>query len=248
MNSVSNPKLNNDDKINILKSWINSSPNIVFMGGAGVSTASGIPDYRGAKGRYKMKYNYPLEDILSIDFLRKDPSIYYDYYRGNLKDNYQPNIVHKRLAELENEGKIKAIITQNIDGLHQQAGSRNVIELHGSVYRYYCTDCKIKYNKDFVDGCEGVPICNNCGGVIRPSVVLFGENLEDYVIKTCIETIYNADTLIIGGTSLVVYPAAGYIKYFKGEHLVLLNNEPTSIDGYADLVIYDNIENIFAKI
>ncbi|NMD37136.1 MAG: NAD-dependent protein deacylase [Christensenellaceae bacterium] len=231
----------------LLKNWIEECNNIVFLGGAGVSTASGIPDYRGANGMYKRKYDYSLEDILSKKFLDKDPSIYYNYYRDNMKDGYQPNIVHKRLVQLEEEGKLKAVITQNIDGLHQLAGSKNVLELHGSIYRYYCMSCYENYDKAFVDKFDGVPYCH-CGGVVRPSVVLFGEPLDSDITHESIEAIYNADMLIVGGTSLVVYPAAGYVSYFRGKHLVLINNEPTAIDAHVDLAIYDDLAKVFSQI
>ncbi len=247
MNSSGTQSLSNEAKIKLLKTWVDESKNIVFMGGAGVSTASGIPDYRGANGRYKQKYDYPLEDILSKKFFDKDPSIYYDYYHNNMRDSYQPNIVHKRLADLEAEGKLKAVITQNIDGLHQMAGSKRVLELHGSVYNNYCKNCNSYFNKEYVDNSQGVPYCH-CGGVIRPSVVLFGEPLDNNTIEESIKAIYNADMLIVGGTSLVVYPAAGYVKFFRGEHLVVINNEPTAIDAHVDLAIYDDLAKVFSQI
>lgn len=232
-----------------LRSWIAGSEYIVFFGGAGVSTESGIPDFRSADGLYHMQYRYPPEEILSHDFFENDPEEFYRFYRDKLipPDTVKPNAAHRRLAELEREGKLRAVITQNIDGLHQAAGSRTVIELHGSVHRCYCAQCHAKVSPELVNRGTGVPRCK-CGGVLRPEVVLYGESLRDEDITAAVRHIQNADMLIVGGTSLAVYPAAGLIRYFGGKHLVLINRSPTGYDSAADLILRENIGEVFSEV
>lgn len=233
-----------------LKQWIADSENIVFLGGAGVSTESGIPDFRGKNGLYRQKREIPLERILSHDFFMERPEEFYKYMRtsGNHQDQKQPNQAHKRLAELEREGKLKAIITQNVDGLHQMAGSRAVYELHGNSRRFYCMKCRKEYTYEHVmEGEEIVPRCE-CGGLIRPGAVLFGDPLDPEVLRGAVRAIRAADMLIVGGTSLVVYPAAGLIDYYTGNRLVLINEDPTPYDNQADLVIADKIGAVFSVV
>ncbi len=235
-------------KIAKLKEIVSQSDNIVFFGGAGVSTESGIPDFRSVDGLYNQKYKYPPETIISHSFFVKNPEEFYRFYKDKMifKDA-MPNDAHKKLAELEKNGKLKAVITQNIDGLHQKAGSKNVIELHGSVHRNYCTRCHKFYDLDFVADSEGIPVCE-CGGIIKPDVVLYEEGLNDQDIEDAIRYISEADTLIIGGTSLVVYPAAGLIRYFRGKNLVVINMSPTQTDSQADLLISDKIGKVLSQI
>jgi len=224
-----------------LSKIINSSDNIVFFGGAGVSTESGIPDFRSADGLYNQKYKYPPETILSRRFLDNEPEIFFGFYREKMiYRDAKPNKAHYALAALEKSGKLKEIITQNIDGLHQMAGSVNVLELHGSVNRNYCAECGAKYGLDAITASAGVPKCA-CGGVIRPDVVLYGEFLATEVMERAARYVSRADTLIIGGTSLSVYPAAGIVNYFSGRSLVLINKTETSADGLASLVIREPI-------
>ena len=232
-----------------LREIINNSDNIVFFGGAGVSTESGIPDFRSVDGLYNQKYDYPPETILSHTFFVKHTAEFYKFYRDKMiVHGVQPNEAHKALARLERQGKLKAVITQNIDGLHQAAGSVNVIELHGSTLRNYCTKCGRFYEgTDFIEQCGGVPECE-CGGIIKPDVVLYEEMLDDECINKAVGFISGADVLIIGGTSLNVYPAAGLINYFSGSELVLINKAVTSADNEADLVIHDSIGKILSKI
>ena len=231
-----------------LKEIVSQSDNIVFFGGAGVSTESGIPDFRSVDGLYNQKYKYPPETIISHSFFVRNPEEFYRFYKDKMifKDA-MPNDAHKKLAELEKNGKLKAVITQNIDGLHQKAGSKNVIELHGSVHRNYCTRCHKFYDLDFVADSEGIPVCE-CGGIIKPDVVLYEEGLNDQDIEDAIRYISEADTLIIGGTSLVVYPAAGLIRYFRGKNLVVINMSPTQTDSQADLLISDKIGKVLSQI
>ena len=237
-----------EEKIDIFKQMINECNNIVFFGGAGVSTESGIPDFRSEDGLYNQKYKYPPEMILSHDFFIRNTYEFYKFYKDKMNSlNYQPNITHIKLAELEKNGKIKAVITQNIDGLHQKAGSKTVYELHGSVLRNYCMKCKQFYDGEYVFKSNGIPMCK-CGGVIKPDVVLYQEELDDYTVSKSIEAIANADLLIVGGTSLTVYPAAGLINYFRGKHLVLINRDATQYDKKAELVINDSLGNVFKKI
>lgn len=227
-----------------LKKWIDESNYIVFFGGAGVSTESNIPDFRSTDGLYHQEYDYPPETILSHSFYMRKPEEFYRFYRNKmLFPNAKPNRAHLALAKLEQEGKLKAVITQNIDGLHQAAGSKEVLELHGSVLRNHCTRCGKFYGLDDILKMKGVPKCS-CGGVIKPDVVLYEEGLDNEVIERSIDHIRKADMLIIGGTSLVVYPAAGLIDYYHGNKLVLINKSATSRDGQADLVISDSIGKV----
>lgn len=237
-----------DENIAKLREMIGQSENIVFFGGAGVSTESGIPDFRSVDGLYNQKWKYPPETILSRSFFDRDPEEYYRFHREKLViDGVKPNRAHLRLAELEREGKLRAVITQNIDGLHQAAGSKNVLELHGSILRCYCSRCRKPYNAEEINHGTGVPRCS-CGGVIRPDIVLYEEPLDDDVVRDAIRYIRNADVLIIGGTSLNVYPAAGLINYYRGNRLVLINLSETPYDGYADLIIHEKIGEVFSQI
>ncbi len=236
------------DKVNRLREIVEKSNNIVFFGGAGVSTESGIPDFRSVDGLYNQKYKYPPETIISHSFYRSNPEEFYRFYKDKMIFlDAKPNAAHKKLAELEAKGKLKAIITQNIDGLHQLAGSRNVIELHGSVHRNYCERCGSFYNLKYVADSDGVPRCN-CGGIIKPDVVLYEEALKTSDMEAAVNYISEADTLIIGGTSLVVYPAAGLIRYFRGKHLVVINMAPTQTDSQADLLIADKIGEVLGSL
>lgn len=234
-----------NEKWQQLKEWIQESDNIVFFGGAGVSTESGIPDFRSVDGLYNQQYKYPPETIISHSFYVRYPEEFYRFYKERmLFTGAKPNPAHKALAKLEEQGKLKAVITQNIDGLHQLAGSKEVLELHGSVHRNYCTRCREFYDLDYVVKCEGVPHCS-CGGVIKPDVVLYEEGLDSRTLQRSVNYIKAADMLIVGGTSLVVYPAAGLIDYYKGRRLVLINRAATARDSQADLVISDSIGAVF---
>ena len=231
-----------------LNDWIQASDNIVFFGGAGVSTESGIPDFRSVDGLYNQKWKYPPEQILSHSFFERNPEEYYRFHREKLViEGVQPNRAHRKLAELEAAGKLRAVITQNIDGLHQEAGSKNVLELHGSILRAYCSRCRKPYPQEVINLGEGVPRCS-CGGVIRPDIVLYEEPLDQDVMEEAVRYIRNAEILIIGGTSLSVYPAAGLIRYYRGSKLVLVNRGETPYDGYADLVIHEKIGDVFSQI
>lgn len=237
-----------EDKIDLLRDMVAQSDNIVFFGGAGVSTESGIPDFRSVDGLYNQKWKYPPETILSRSFFDRNPEEYYRFHREKLVvDGVKPNRVHLRLAELEREGKLRAVITQNIDGLHQAAGSKEVLELHGSVHRNYCMKCGKSYDAEYMLHAEGVPTCS-CGGRIKPDVVLYEEGLDMTVMARAIQAIQDADMLIIGGTSLIVYPAAGLIDYYRGNKLVVINMSVTSQDKNADLVIQEPIGKVFAGI
>ena len=237
-----------DAAVKTLKKWIDESDNVVFFGGAGVSTESGIPDFRSVDGLYNQKWSYPPEEILSASFFARDPAEYYRFHREKLViDGVKPNRAHLRLAELEREGKLRAVITQNIDGLHQAAGSRNVLELHGSILRAFCSRCRKPYPADLINHGEGVPRCG-CGGVIRPDIVLYEEPLDEDVMSSALHYIRQADVLIIGGTSLNVYPAAGLIRYYRGNKLALVNLGATPYDSYADLVIHEKIGEVFSQI
>nr|WP_300092531.1 NAD-dependent protein deacylase [Sedimentibacter sp.] len=228
-----------------LKKIIADSNNIVFFGGAGVSTESGIPDFRSVDGLYNTLYKYPPETIISHTFFMRNTSEFYDFYKNKMIFlDAMPNQAHIRLAELEKEGKLKCVITQNIDGLHQDAGSKNVLELHGSVRRNYCMKCGKFYDVQSIVNSSGVPKCQ-CGGTIKPDVVLYEESLDGEILEKSVEYIEKADVLIVGGTSLVVYPAAGLVNYFKGKKLVLINKSTTSLDNRADLVISENIGKVF---
>ena len=234
------------DKILQLQQIIDQSQNIVFFGGAGVSTESGIPDFRSQDGLYAQKYAYPPEQIVSHTFFTYRTKEFFEFYRDKmLYPAAKPNPAHIYLAKLEAAGKLKAVITQNIDGLHQAAGSKNVLELHGSVLRNYCTRCGKFYPMDYIKNAAGVPVCG-CGGIIKPDVVLYEESLNGDIINSAIKAISEADTLIIGGTSLVVYPAAGFIDFFRGKHLVVINKSATSADAGAELVINDSIGKVFS--
>ena len=233
--------------MNSLQDIINDSEKIVFFGGAGVSTESGIPDFRSVDGLYNQKYDYPPETIISHSFFVRNPEEFYRFYRDRMiYPNAKPNAAHKKLAELEECGKLSAVVTQNIDGLHGAAGSKNVIELHGSVHRNYCTKCGKFYPLSAITESAGVPKCG-CGGTIKPDVVLYEESLKDEDIERAVSEISAADTLIIGGTSLVVYPAAGLVRYFNGKHLVVINKSEINSDN-AELVINDSIGEVMDKI
>ena len=234
-----------------LKNIIDDSKSIVFFGGAGVSTESGIPDFRSEKGLYsaQKQYGFSPEEILSHTFFVRHMEVFFDYYKKNLiYMDAQPGDAHRTLAHLEREGKLKAVVTQNLDGLHQKAGSRNVFELHGSVLRNYCMDCGEYHDVEYIMNEEycrnGIPLCRKCGGVVKPDVVLYEEVLDDECVNGAISAISAADTLIIGGTSLVVYPAAGLIRYFRGNNLVLINKQATGYDSKANLVINDQIGKV----
>lgn len=232
-----------------LKKWIDESDNIVFFGGAGVSTESGIPDFRSVDGLYHQQYDYPPETILSHTFYRKKTEEFYRFYRAKMLPlDAKPNAAHKKLAQWEQEGKLRAVVTQNIDGLHQAAGSKVVYELHGSVHRNYCEKCGAFYDAGYILNSTGVPRCEKCGGGIKPDVVLYEEGLDTATIQGAIRAIHNADILIIGGTSLTVYPAAGLIDYYSGHKLVLINKSVTPMDGRADLLIQGSIGEIFSQL
>ena len=237
-----------ENKIELLKKLIEESNNIVFFGGAGVSTESGIPDFRSKDGLYNQKYDYPPEEILSHHFFVRNTEEFYEFYKDKMNClKYEPNITHLKLVELEQKGKLKAIITQNIDGLHQKAGSKTVCELHGSVLRNYCTKCNKFYDADYVFNSEGVPKCE-CVGTIKPDVVLYEEGLDDKTLVNSVKAISNADLLIVAGTSLMVQPAASLINYFNGKNLVLINRDSTSYDNVANLVIHESLGKVFKEI
>ena len=237
-----------EEKIKQFKQLVEKSNNIVFFGGAGVSTESGIPDFRSKDGLYNQQYDYPPETILSHTFFINNTDEFYRFYKVKMNSlKYEPNITHIKLAELENKGKLKAVITQNIDGLHQKAGSKTVYELHGSVLRNYCMSCNKFYSAEYVFNSDGIPKCS-CGGIIKPDVVLYQEGLDDNTITQSILAIQNADLLIVAGTSLTVWPASGLINYFKGRNLVLINRDATPYDNKADLVINDSLGKVFNEI
>lgn len=231
-----------------LQQIINESNNIVFFGGAGVSTESGIPDFRSVDGLYNQRFEYPPEEILSHTFFVNHTEYFYDFYREKmLALDARPNDAHIKLAQLEKSGKLSAVVTQNIDGLHQMAGSKNVYELHGSVHRNYCMSCHKFYDAEYIKNSEGIARCE-CSGIIKPDVVLYEEGLNDGVVSGAINAIANADCLIVAGTSLNVYPAAGFIRYFNGKYFVLINRDKTPADSSADLVIHDSVGKILSKI
>lgn len=235
------------DKIEQLQKIINESNNIVFFGGAGVSTLSGIKDFRGKNGLYKELNEYKPEYLLSIGCFFHEPKLFFDFYKEKMNClNIKPNIVHMYLADLERKGKLKAIVTQNIDGLHQKAGSKNVLEIHGSIYKNYCIECNKEYSAEYVFSCEGIPICD-CGSIIKPDVVLYGEMLPDS-FSLAQSYIYKSDVLIVAGTSLTVEPASSLIKMFNGNNLVIINNDETSYDYLATLIIHDDLGNIFKNL
>lgn len=236
------------DKMETLKQWVSESSRIVFFGGAGVSTESGIPDFRSVDGLYNQKFDYPPEQIISHSFYLRDPEYFFRFYREKMMPlGFEPNITHKVLARWEQEGKLGAVVTQNIDGLHQKAGSKAVYELHGSVLRNFCTRCHKFYPAEFVKNSEGVPKCD-CGGIVKPDVVLYEEGLDDETIEKSICAIMDADLLIVAGTSLTVYPAAGLIRYYQGSRLVLINRDETPFDHYAQLVFHESLGNIFSQL
>lgn len=241
--------MNNNEKISRLNQMINESNSIVFFGGAGVSTESGIPDFRSKDGLYNMKYKYPPEKILSHTFFINNTEEFFKFYKDKLNAlNYEPNITHYTLAKLEKVGKLKSIITQNIDGLHQKAGSKNVLELHGSILRNFCMKCNTFYDAEYVFNYNGnIPRCK-CDGIIKPDVVLYEEPLDNSIYSQAIKDISSCDMLIIGGTSLVVYPASYLLQYFKGKYIVLINKDKTSFDNNANLVINDSLGNVFKNI
>ena len=236
-------------ELETLKKWIDNSDNIVFFGGAGVSTESGISDFRSVDGLYNQQYDYPPETILSHTFFRRNTEEFYRFYRAKmLALDAKPNAAHKKLAQWEQEGKLKAIVTQNIDGLHQAAGSKMVYELHGSVHRNYCQKCGAFYDARYMLESKGIPKCEKCGGIIKPDVVLYEEGLDDATMRGAIRAINHADVLIIGGTSLTVYPAAGLIDYYNGNKLVLINKSVTPMDSRADLLVQGPIGEIFSQL
>lgn len=239
----------NPEKIKLLRKMIDESKSIVFFGGAGVSTESGIPDFRSVDGLYNQKYDYPPEEILSHTFYMKRPEEFFKFYKDKmLALDIKPNIAHIKLAELEKAGKLSCVITQNIDGLHQAAGSSNVYELHGSVHRNYCEKCHKFFDAYYIKESVGVPTCDKCGGRIKPDVVLYEEGLDNNTVAESISKIESADMLIIGGTSLMVYPAASLIRYFRGKYLVLINRDSTGMDSNADLVIHEKIGETLSQI
>ena len=238
-----------EDKVVQLKQIIEESDNIVFFGGAGVSTESGIPDFRSVDGLYNQKYKFPPEEIISHSFYMKNKEEFYRFYKDRmLYEGAQPNVTHKALAKLEQMGKLKAIVTQNIDGLHQAAGSKMVYELHGSVHRNYCQKCGAFYDARYMLESKGIPKCEKCGGIIKPDVVLYEEGLDDATMRGAVQYISQADVLIIGGTSLTVYPAAGLIDYYNGNKLVLINKSVTPMDSRADLLVQGPIGEIFSQL
>ena len=238
-----------DEKIRRLKEIVDNTDNLVFFGGAGVSTESGIPDFRSTDGLYNMKYKYPPETIVSHTFFVRRTEEFYEFYKDKMMAlDAKPNKAHYKLAQWEQEGKCRAVVTQNIDGLHQMAGSKKVLELHGSIHRNYCTKCGKFFDAAYVKNSEGVPRCDACGGLVKPDVVLYEESLDSQTISDAVYAIAHADVLIIGGTSLAVYPAAGMIDYFRGSHLVLINRSSTPRDSQADLIINDSIGEVFGQL
>lgn len=236
-------------KLEQLQQWVDESQKIVFFGGAGVSTESGIPDFRSVDGLYNQNYKYPPETIISHSFFEAEPEEFFQFYREKLLfPDAKPNQAHKKLAELERAGKLRVVVTQNIDGLHQQAGNVRVLELHGSVHRNYCMGCHQVYDLDFILHSKGIPRCKVCGGVVRPDVVLYEESLDTATMNSAAQAIAGADMLIIGGTSLAVYPAAGLINGYQGSRLVLVNKSPTPYDRRADLVIAAPIGALFEQL
>lgn len=236
------------DKLETLKRWIKESNRIVFFGGAGVSTESGIPDFRSVDGLYSQKFDYPPETIISHSFFERRPEYFFRFYREKMLPlGFEPNITHKVLARWEEQGILSAVVTQNIDGLHQKAGSKKVYELHGSVLRNYCQRCGKFHSAQFVKDAEGIPKCA-CGGVVKPDVVLYEESLDQDTIEKSVMAIHRADLLIVAGTSLTVYPAAGLINYYRGNRLVLINRDVTSYDRHADLVFHDSLGEVFSQL
>ncbi len=236
------------DELQTLKTWVQQSGKIVFFGGAGVSTESGIPDFRSVDGLYSQQFEFPPETIISHSFYLKRPEYFFRFYREKMLPlGFEPNITHKKLAQWEAEGKLRAVVTQNIDGLHQKAGSRRVYELHGSVLRNFCTHCHRFYPAEFIRDCTGVPKCS-CGDTVKPDVVLYEEPLDPNTLEKSVEAIRDADMLIVAGTSLTVYPAAGLIRYYRGNRLVLINRDATPYDSMADLVFHESLGKIFEQL
>ena len=232
-------------KLELLRQWIQESKDIVFFGGAGVSTESGIPDFRSVDGLYNQKFEYPPERIISHSFFLRDPAYFFRFYREKMMPlGFEPNITHKKLAQWEREGKLRAVITQNIDGLHQKAGNEKVYELHGSVLRNYCMRCGKFHTAEFVKETQVVPLCD-CGGIVKPDVVLYEEQLNSQTLEDAIDAISSADVLIVAGTSLTVYPAAGLVRYYNGDKLVLINRDETPFDSSANLVLHESLGDIF---
>lgn len=237
------------DKTAKLQEWIDTHHKIVFFGGAGVSTESGIPDFRSVDGLYHQQYDYPPEVILSHSFFVSEPEVFFEFYRNKmLALDAKPNAAHLKLAELEKAGKLNAVVTQNIDGLHQAAGSRKVYELHGSVHRNTCLKCGKKFDAQYMAKTTGIPVCDACGGRIKPDVVLYEEGLDQETVDGAVRAIREADMMIVGGTSLVVYPAAGLLRYFRGDRLVLINKGATGMDSDADLLISEPIGEVLGQI
>ena len=237
-----------EDKIKLFQKWVDESSDTVFFGGAGVLTESGIPDFRSTDGIYSLKYAYPPEQIISHEFFYSNTEEFYRFYRDKLvTPDAKPNMAHLKLAQLEKAGKLSAVVTQNIDGLHQMAGSKKVFELHGAVSRNFCLECGKRYPADYIMNNAPVPRCS-CGGLIKPDVVLYNEGLDDNIVNGAVKAISSAELLIVGGTSLVVYPAAGLLRYFKGKHIVLINKSATSFDKNADLVFNESIGEVFRQI
>ena len=231
-----------------LRQWIQESKSAVFFGGAGVSTESGIPDFRSVDGLYHQKFDYPPETIISHSFYERKPEYFFRFYREKMLPlGFEPNVTHKVLARLEKEGHLAAVVTQNIDGLHQKAGSKNVFELHGSVLRNYCVKCGKFYGAEVVKNAKGVPLCD-CGGIIKPDVVLYEESLDQRTLEGAVAAIHKADLLIVGGTSLTVYPAAGLLHYYRGNRLVLINRDETPYDSYANLVFHEKLGDVFSQL
>ena len=237
-----------NSKLDTLKIWVDEARRIVFFGGAGVSTESGIPDFRSVDGLYNQKFKYPPETIISHSFFQRKPEELFEFYKEKMLPlGFAPNVTHKVLARWEREGKLLAVVTQNIDGLHQKAGSRNVLELHGSVLRNYCTRCHRSYSAEYVKNAKGVPLCD-CGGVVKPDVVLYEESLDQDVMYRAAKAISEADLLIVAGTSLTVWPAAGMIRYYRGKRLVLVNRDATPFDSEADLVLHQSLGDVFGEL
>ena len=235
-------------KIEKLKNWVEQSRRIVAFTGAGVSTESGIPDFRSVDGLYNQKFEYPPERIISHSFYEQNPAYFFRFYREKMLPlGFEPNVTHRVLAKWEQEGRLSAVVTQNIDGLHQKAGSKVVHELHGSVLRNYCTRCRKFHSAEFVKNADGIPFCT-CGGIVKPDVVLYEEGLDQDTIENAVAAIAQADMLIVLGTSLTVYPAASFVNYYRGNKLVLINRDKTPYDGYADLVFHENLGNIFSQL
>lgn len=236
------------DKMEMLQQWVRESGRIVFFGGAGVSTESGIPDFRSVDGLYNQQFEYPPETIISHSFYKRDPDYFFRFYREKMLPlGFEPNITHQKLAQWEQEGKLLAVVTQNIDGLHQKAGSKRVYELHGSVLRNYCEKCGKFHTAEYVKKAKGVPLCA-CGGIVKPDVVLYEESLDGDTMAGSVSAIRRADLMIVAGTSLTVYPAAGLIQYYRGDRLVLINRDETPYDSYANLVFHENLGAVFSQL